>query len=247
MIGHRVSFNLNPEEPNTMWHYVANTLALKDPKISDLGMSRIVDRKGNGFRQSFRNGYITDIELPVMDKTVITDGRVKIKTHFETGDVPTQVLFNPKEYTITKSTPWKSNLFILEIEGVNCSRVNKIEAITIKQKSIGDVDGDGVQDFALDVSDLIVEMPEDDAMPLTEEYLKPSGAYRNGRIHMLNSLGQVMLTFQLNKMSTVKSNPLYKDSGMSGSNPLYDPRGRQMMSLTLFVSEAGLLLSLLQP
>ncbi len=98
------------------------------------------DRRGRfqlrkeGARE-FHDALITEVTIPKLDAaskepgyldvTLTTEGT---ETKSDTG--PIQPAVN------TKQKPWTTANFRLEIDGVDCTRVNKIDSFTVKQQIV---------------------------------------------------------------------------------------------------------------
>ncbi|HVT13816.1 MAG TPA: phage tail protein [Fimbriimonadaceae bacterium] len=139
-------------------------------------------------RYNFFECWPTRIELPGCDSTVTTPRGVKVSvlaTRFEHGDRPT-------EPQVQDQKSWLPCNFRLKIDGLDdaCARVNKIEALVIKQvcQLGGDLDGDGASDFT--ISDLVFTLPTDDAAKFENWYR--NGGAKGGQIQYLDRDGSVM-------------------------------------------------------
>lgn len=114
-------------------------------------------------RKEFQDGLITETSLPALDAaskdpaflTVrVAPERVRISKGG--GTVPSTLA--------TKQRPWQANSFRLEIPGLDCTRVRRIEPLRIGTRiardEVGNVRTTANQPTATSVSDLVITMPE---------------------------------------------------------------------------------------
>jgi len=87
---------------------------------------------------------------------------------------------------------WMPSNFRLKIDGLDeaCKRVNKIEAIAIKQQSLGDFDGDGQGDYT--ASDLVFTVPASVAGAVNVWF--EEGGLRNCTLDYLDNDGSSLRT-----------------------------------------------------
>ena len=87
------------------------------------------------FRQEFYEALITRIAFPALDATS------KEPAHLEVEIQPERFTLSPHadpirgtEHKHTRLKMWNQSMFKLDIQGIDCQHVRKIDAITIKQK-----------------------------------------------------------------------------------------------------------------
>lgn len=125
-------------------------------------------------RMSFRNAMITEIDLPALDASSKDAAKMTIKfqpefTRQQAGDGGTVRI--PGDGF--KQKKWLPANFRLRIDGLESamSRVNKIEAITIKQKVVEYPLGEGrdydLEPAGLELSNLVFTTTESVSQPLT--------------------------------------------------------------------------------
>lgn len=84
--------------------------------------------------QSFLRALITEVGFPALDGSAKEAAYLSVKIH------PEDLTLKPNSQKLQgvegaiKAKMWLPSMFKLHIEGVDCSKVNKIEAITVKQK-----------------------------------------------------------------------------------------------------------------
>lgn len=96
-----------------------------------------------------------------------------------------------------KQKAWLCSNFRLRIGDLPCSRVNKIESITIKQRSLDDLDHDLWSD--LTTSDLIFTIPTSDMEPFMEWFNegKEGPGARDAKISYLNRDGSTLASLSM--------------------------------------------------
>src|SRR5207247_2585018 len=100
--------------------------------------------------------------------------------------------------------------FRLRIDGLDCTRINKVEAFTIKQLAIGDVDGDGLPDVARVCTDLVVTMPYVDALPVLDRLSKPGlDPFHRGALELLDAKGVALNTVTMYDLIPVAAYPVF--------------------------------------
>ncbi|MEI6653805.1 MAG: phage tail protein [Verrucomicrobiota bacterium] len=119
-----------------------------------------VQNQVNSMR-NFYNALISEIGFPALDAASKDAAKMTIKftpeyTRFKAGAGAA-----PKPSTVW---PWLASRFILEIDGLDCTRVNKIEAIVVKQAFVDNPVGAG-RDYQkepahLEIPNLVVSLPE---------------------------------------------------------------------------------------
>lgn len=118
----------------------------------------------------FQQGLLSEISLPALDATSkepckltvkISPERTKMKFHDRSRSI------RPVQIDARKQKMWLPCNFRLDIPGFNCRRVNKIEALTIKQKVIDNAIGEELvfekEPVQIDFPNLVLTLPEADA------------------------------------------------------------------------------------
>ena len=112
----------------------------------------------------FNDAIITETTIPACDAASKDDGvlTVKLAPEYTRNIAPTAV-----EAVKTEEARWLPANFRLEIDGLDCTRVNKIDAFTIKQTAVADDIGDA-RDYThmpgkLEFPDLFITMSENSA------------------------------------------------------------------------------------
>lgn len=113
------------------------------------------------YTMDFFNALITEIGFPALDAASKDAAKMTIKFSPETTRFKAGTASAPQPAT---TWPWLVSRFILEIDGLDCTRVNKIEALVVKQSFVESLIGDaGVyhkEPTSLEIPDLVVSMPE---------------------------------------------------------------------------------------
>jgi hypothetical protein len=83
--------------------------------------------------QSFLRALITEVGFPALDGSAKEAAYLSVKLHPEFLEVKPN---SEKLQAVdgVKAKMWLPSMFKLHIEGIDCTRVNKIDAITVKQK-----------------------------------------------------------------------------------------------------------------
>jgi hypothetical protein len=101
------------------------------------GMSNMTGEAGGKAhsRREFTGALITELGIPALDAASKAPAHMTVKLLAEaTHDVPSPRGVLPAAPPVQE--PWDSSSFRLTIDGLDCSRVNKIEALTVKQKVV---------------------------------------------------------------------------------------------------------------
>lgn len=166
-----------------------------DGKVDRKSISVIFhnDQGQEAQRYNFFECWPTRIMLPGCDTSSTTPAGMEVSfatTHFERGDRPT-------EPQVSQQKTWLPANFRLKIDGLDqpCTRVNKIEAIVIKQLAQigGDLDGDGEPDYT--TSDLVFSLPNADASGFLDWF--DNGGARNGSLSYLDTDGSSLKTVRI--------------------------------------------------
>ena len=115
-------------------------------------------------RREFHEALLTETTLPALDAASKDPAFLTVRF------VPEQVRFSkgggsvPSMTTAKAQRPWSVSNFRLEIAGLDCSHVRKIESFSVKQKvavnAVGDQRVAQKEPTTLTVSDLVVTIPE---------------------------------------------------------------------------------------
>lgn len=137
--------------------WVVDTLGYQRPRRTGDILS--ADFSGHvGAKRHFTNALITQVTIPSCDATAKEPGflSVAFAPEVATDAAPTGTLTAP----LSKGRPWVRSNYRLEIDGLDCTRVSKIDAITIRQSTdsaVGDVRFP-TDTGAVEFSDLIVTL-----------------------------------------------------------------------------------------
>ena len=119
-------------------------------------------------RLDFFNALISEIGFPALDAASKDPCKITIKlkpeyTRYKSGGGG-KISGGTYSTDQAKQKQWLTSNFRLRIDGTDCTRVNKIEAITVKQKNVANPVGE-MRDYeqepaSLEIPNLIVTMPE---------------------------------------------------------------------------------------
>ncbi|MEO6952186.1 MAG: phage tail protein [Polyangia bacterium] len=119
-------------------------------------------------RLDFFNALISEIGFPALDAAAKDPCKISLKlkpeyTRYKAGGGGK---ISGGSYTVdqAKQKQWLTSNFRLRIDGTDCTRVNKVEALTIKQKNVANPVGE-MRDYEqepanLEIPNLVVTMPE---------------------------------------------------------------------------------------
>jgi hypothetical protein len=122
-------------------------------------------------RLDFFNGLISEVGFPALDASSKDPCKLTIKmkpeyTRYKAGGGGK---ISGGAYTTdqAKQKHWNNSNFRLRVDGTDCTRVNKIEAITVKQKNIANPVGE-MRDYeqepaSLEIPNLTITLPESHA------------------------------------------------------------------------------------
>ena len=104
-------------------------------------------------RREFTNALLTEIGFPALDAGSKDAAKMTIKfrpesTRYSIGDG------DALKPSSEKQKKWLPSNFRLRIDGLDCSRVNKIEALTVKQKAVE------LEPGSMEYPNLVVSLPE---------------------------------------------------------------------------------------
>lgn len=109
-------------------------------------------------RLAFTNALLSEVGLPALEASSKDVAKMTIKfspeiTRFSrTGGTSSSLPAVQKR--------WLTSNFKLEIDGLDATRVNKIDAFTVKPVSASDNPGAAIEPAHLEVPDLVVGLPE---------------------------------------------------------------------------------------
>lgn len=122
-------------------------------------------------RQTFRQALITEIGFPGLDAASKDACRFNIKfgpeeTLVEYGSGKTAGMGDTQQ---AKQKLWTSSNFRMQIDGFDCRRVSKVEAINIKQNIVENAIGERLiyekEPAQIDFPNLVISIPEIDIAP----------------------------------------------------------------------------------
>jgi len=150
---------INPSKPLGEWitGTVDGTFPDHDGKVVDMDM--------NGTARTtttFHNALITEIKLPSMDASSKDAAYMTVKLLPEVAQFELGGIAPAPEPAGQKQKNWQAGNFRLTLGGLNCKHVQKIEALTIKQKLTEFRAGDSrdleIIPAGLEISDLVVTL-----------------------------------------------------------------------------------------
>jgi hypothetical protein len=181
-------------------------------------------------RLDFFNALISEIGFPALDAASKDPCKITLKfkpeyTRYKHGGGG-KVSGGTYSTDQAKQKQWLTSNFRLKIDGTDCSRVNKIEAITVKQKNVANPVGE-LRDYEqepahLEIPNLVITMPESHA----SEFFKWHESFvikgengdnkeKGGTLEYLTSdLKTVLFTINFEHLGIFKISP---DSVESGS------------------------------
>ena len=128
----------------------------------------VLDRDGSTElrRMDWRNGLITEVSFPALDAASKDACKMSIKISPETTRVTRYggaQFSGANGLSAFKQKAWLCSNFRIKIGNLDASRVNKIEALTIKQKILDDPQGQLREPAALEYPNLAVTLADLDA------------------------------------------------------------------------------------
>jgi len=183
-------------------------------------------------RLTFFNGLITEIGFPALDAASKDAAKMTIKIAPETTRESVSAGGGASisgKYAIdaAKQKKWLPANFRLKIDGLEetCTRVNKIEAITVKQKVIENPVGE-LRDYEkepahLEIPNLVITFPESHAKPFYDWHedfvIKGNNGddkEKNGTLEYLTpNLQEVLFTLTFKHVGIFKLTPEKVESG----------------------------------
>lgn len=162
----------DPALPPPFMNWIAASLALAYARKNGAIVTADFDMKERS-RLEFFNALLSELTIPACDASSKEPGYLTVKLSPEyTRPVAGKSTVLPASLAAAKQQKaWLPANFRLQIQGLEaaCTRVNKIEALTIKQKvaenPIGDLRDYQKEPAALEFPNLVVTLPEADAGP----------------------------------------------------------------------------------
>jgi hypothetical protein len=122
-------------------------------------------------RLDFYNALISEIGFPALDASSKDPCKItlKMKPEYTRYKAGTGGKISGGTYTVdqAKQKQWLTSNFRIRIDGTDCTRVNKIEALTVKQKNVANPVGE-MRDYEqepanLEIPNLVLTVPESHA------------------------------------------------------------------------------------
>lgn len=118
-------------------------------------------------RLTFHNALITEIGLPALDAASKDAAKMTVKFAPEYTRRQPAASSTALPGTGANNKTWLPSNFKLEIAGLDCSRVNKIESLTVKQKvtenAVGEQRDYELEPAHLEIPNLVITLPEANA------------------------------------------------------------------------------------
>ena len=181
-------------------------------------------------RRTFFNALVREIELPVLDAGAKDAATLMVRVAPEdarTTKGSGAKVAAPSSAKVQKK--WLPSIFRLQIDGVDCKNVRRIEALTIKQNvvdsSIGERRDFLQEESQLELGDLIVTVPESKAADFVawhDDFVikgnNGSSAEKSGKLELLApDLKSVLLTLDFGGLGIFKLER--RDGGAEGALP----------------------------
>lgn len=187
-------------------------------------------------RCTFTNGLISEIGLPALDAASKDAAKMTLKINPEYTRLTTSLGGGPSvaggSYKVDPKVQkkWLPANFRLKIDGLDtfCSRVNKIEALTLKQKNVENAVGE-MRDYEkepayLEVPNLVITGPESHAEEIYkwhEDFVIKGNngdeAEKNGTLEFLTpNLKETLFTLTFKHLGVFKMAPDKVESGAEG-------------------------------
>lgn len=179
-------------------------------------------------RLEFTNALVAEIGLPALDAGSKDAAKMIIKftpqsTHFQSGSSASGT--SSKYGGEASQKKWLPSNFRLRIDGLDCTRVNKIEALTVKQKvvenPVGELRDYRVEPAYLEVPNLVVTLPESNAKEFYdwhEEFVikgnNGADKEKNGTLEYLTpDLKQAIFTLEFKHLGIFRLAPERVEAG----------------------------------
>ncbi len=160
-----IAIQSDPAMPKPLFDWIASTLTMshirKNGAIITADYNRVIQS-----RLQFNNALITEIGFPACDAALKEAAYLTIKFAPE-FTTPSAGKGSLAAAVGTKSKAWLPTNFRLTIPGLDCSKVSKIEALTVKQTIVQDSVGQ-VRDYQkepgkLEFPNLVISLAENSA------------------------------------------------------------------------------------
>jgi len=146
-------------------------------------------------RQEFRDALIAETRLPALDAASKEPAFLRVRLAAEGVATSKGGGTLPSTLAAKTQKPWLASQFRLEIPGLDCTRIRKIDALTIGTKLQSD--GRSIEPGPVSVSDLVVTFPELSAESWNEwtksflvDGMNGSDQEKNGVLILLGTDGQ---------------------------------------------------------
>lgn len=174
----------------------------------------------------FFNGLITEVGFPALDAASKDAAKMTIKISPETARMVekggARLAGAPAQREAVQKK-WLPANFRLQIAGLDCTRVNKIEAITIKQKvmenPVGEMRAAQKEPAKLEIPNLVISMPEQNAAALvawqkeSAMHTRP-GNHKPGKLEYLTPDGRdALFTLTFQNLGIFKLTPDKQEAG----------------------------------
>ncbi len=179
-------------------------------------------------RLNFFNALITEIGFPALDAAAKDAAKMTIKfaPEYTRRQTSTGSSLNPQfsmDQAIQKK--WLPSNFRLKIDGLDCTRVNKIEAITVKQKvvenAVGELRENEKEPAYLEIPNLVVTLAESHSKEFYDWHenfvIKGNNSQdqeKNGTLEFLTpNLQEVLFTLDFRRLGIFKLAPEKVEAG----------------------------------
>jgi len=147
-----ISFKCGTGMSKALYDWIQNSVSGKAIRRNGALIAADYDYKEQS-RREFTNALISEIGFPALDGASKDAAKMTIKFEPES----TRYIVRAGDVLKgggTKQKKWLTSNFRLKIDGLDCSRVNKIEALTIKQKAVQ------LEPTKIEFPNLVVTLPE---------------------------------------------------------------------------------------
>lgn len=219
-----IAIQCDPVMPKPLFDWIAAALTMayvrKDGAIVAADFNRVEQS-----RLQFNKALITEFGIPACDAASKDPGYLTLKFAPE-FTTPVASKGSMLKAQATKSKAWMRSNFRLTIPGLDCSRISKIEALTVKQTAVQDA-VDQMRDYQkqpakLDFPNLVITLAENSAGTFyawfQDMVIKGNAGENNekaGTLELLDpSLRSTLLTIHFNHLGIFGFSP--EKSGASG-------------------------------
>lgn len=177
-------------------------------------------------RLSWLNGLMTEFGMPALDAASKDAAKMSIKFAPETTKRTTGAGGKATMPNNNKQAKlWTASNFRLKIDGMDCSRVSKIEALTVKQKTVENAVGE-LRDYekepaSVEVPNLVITIAESHSKEFYDWHddfvikgHNDQDREKGGSLEYLSSnLGQVLFTLNFKQLGIFKITPEKAEAG----------------------------------